>query len=327
MIGIEPWIDLLAAALAGPRLAGPVAVLHEAQRVLPLLESRASVAWLHPHALAMQDFTLLPRCRPLFRERLDALGAPDDAADLLRRAGLRLLCVPDSPRHIRCLMGLTEHATAKESWLVYGDPQAAGWEAVGPLQQRAQLQELPGRGHLRWMASGPVVSALAALGLTSAGFTPELAQTLRQQLPRGLDLLLDLNTQSGRPRLRLRPEPVQFIAAAAPSLAHHVVMEGRALFNQRGLATLMLPWDGSAHTRLLLRNVRDRIDESEIALGEDTIQPSHLDYTERGAVLTLRLPAISLGRDARLQLSLPRRAVPDDGFCDIGAIEFMADLA
>ena len=79
--------------------------------------------------------------------------------------------------------------------------------------------------------------------------------------------------------------------------------------------------------RLLLRNVRARVDDSEIALGTDTLQPSHLDYTERGAILSLRLPSIAHGRDALLHLSLPREAVPGDGFCDIGAAEFTADMA
>lgn len=326
MIGVEPWIDLIAAAFAGPRMAGPAVVLHEAQRQLPLLESRVPVVWIHPQALATQDFLSLPRCRPLFRERLDATRDRDSQLDVMRRAGLRVLCVPENPRHVDILMAATAEASPAQAWLVYGEESAAGWAAVAPLLQQAGLAPVPG-APVRMLASVSVLDLLQHHGLGTTGLSPRLAQELRRHLPGSLDLNLDLATQSGRPRLRLRADPVHFIAATSDSLAHHVVMEGRALFNQRGLASLLLPWDGCVQVRLLLRNVRARVDDSQIALGTDILQPSFLDYTERGAILSLRLPSIAPGRDALLHLSLPREAVPGDGFCDIGAAEFTADMA
>jgi hypothetical protein len=79
--------------------------------------------------------------------------------------------------------------------------------------------------------------------------------------------------------------------------------------------------------RVLLRNVRERVDDCEICIADHELSPSDLQYTEKGAILSLRLPMIGAGRDALLHLSLPRPAVPGDGFCDIGAAEFIADLA
>jgi hypothetical protein len=52
-----------------------------------------------------------------------------------------------------------------------------------------------------------------------------------------------------------------------------------------------------------------------------------VDYTDHGAFLRLDLPAVSPAQDALLHLSLPRDAVPGDGFCDIGAAEFTVETA
>jgi hypothetical protein len=120
---------------------------------------------------------------------------------------------------------------------------------------------------------------------------------------------------------------VQIVAAGSQTLAHHIAHEGRALFNSRGLGSILLPWGAPCQVRLLLRNVRARIDTSAIALGENALAPATVDYTDRGAFIRLSLPATAPGQDALLHLSLPRDAVPGDGFCDIGAAEFTVETA
>ncbi|HSI60257.1 MAG TPA: hypothetical protein VLA16_22050, partial [Ideonella sp.] len=147
------------------------------------------------------------------------------------------------------------------------------------------------------------------------------------QRRRRLDVHADTRPDTGAVRLRIRPDPVLLIAAGADTLAHHIAQEGRALFNTRGLATLYLPWGGDLTARLLCRNVRARIDDCEIGLGRHAVAASRIDYTDHGAIMTLKLPAIEPGRDALLHIALPRAAVPDDGFCDIGAAEFAVEMA
>ena len=58
-----------------------------------------------------------------------------------------------------------------------------------------------------------------------------------------------------------------------------------------------------------------------------TLAPATVDYTDHGAFIRLSLPATAPGQDALLHLSLPRDAVPGDGFCDIGAAEFTVETA
>jgi len=76
-----------------------------------------------------------------------------------------------------------------------------------------------------------------------------------------------------------------------------------------------------------VRNVRDRIDSLTIAVGAKTILMNRIDYTEYGAVLSLPPTEIEPGRDALMFLSLPKTAVPQDGFCDIGAVTQTLEIA
>jgi hypothetical protein len=73
--------------------------------------------------------------------------------------------------------------------------------------------------------------------------------------------------------------------------------------------------------------VRDRIDDGVIAAGGRAMPMAHLDYTDKGALMTLQVPSMAPGADALVHITLPRPAVPSDGFCDIGATEFLVDLA
>jgi hypothetical protein len=261
---------------------------------------------------------------PALRQRIDATQRPEDAARLLARAGLCLAAVPNDRAPAQAMAALASKALlTRAPVLLYGAPQAAGWAAFDALIRQGALQPLQVDG-ARVMASAGLAGTLGDNGLCD----PERVLSLAAQLTRLRQADLHVERMAeGRLRLRLRIDPVRLVAAGSATLAHHIVHEGRALFNSRGLGALLLPWGAACQARLLLRNVRARIDGSEIALGPHTLAPSWVDYTEHGAFLRLSLPAVSLARDALLHLSLPRDAVPDDGFCDIGAAEFIVEIA
>lgn len=323
----DAWIDLLAANAVDPRMNGPAVAVHTAQRSLPLLESRVPLVWLHTRTPAWRDFHASPHCLPQARERLDGRRDPAAAQRLLQRAGMVVLGVAQDARDMALLLPLLQALPADRPVIVHGPRSAAGWEVLSAWPRLAELQELKATG---WQAR---VSPAVLARLESAGATgglplgPGLAQQLVARLPRQLGLHLDLATASGHPRLRIRPHPVQCIATATQATEHQIVVDNRALFNARGMASLLLPWDGAATVRLLLRNVRARVDNCVIACGRDELRPSSIDYTDAGAILSLRAPAVPADRDSLVHISLPRVAVPEDGFCDVGAVEFNVDLA
>jgi hypothetical protein len=139
--------------------------------------------------------------------------------------------------------------------------------------------------------------------------------------------VLSVEMQAAGIRLRLRPDPLQLMVAGTESLAHNLMMESRALFDSRGIGGLSLPLEGRGSLQLLVRNVRDRIDSLTVAVGARAIPLTRIDYTEYGAVLSLPPTPVEAGRDAFMFLSLPRSAVPGDGFCDVGAITQTLELA
>ena len=323
----DAWIDLLAANAVDPRMSGPVVAVHTAQRSLPLLESRVPLVWLHTRTPPWRDFHASPNCLPQARERLDGRRDPVAAQRLLQRAAMVVLAVPMDPREMNRLLPLLQALPEDRPLIVHGPRTAEGWAVLAAWPRLAGLVSLSATG---WLARvSPAV--LARLEHAGTGgvlpLGPSLAQQLVARLPRQLGVHLDLATASGHPRLRIRPHPVQCIATASLATEHQIVVDNRALFNARGMATLLLPWDGGAMVRLLLRNVRARVDNCVVACGSDELRPSTIDYTDAGAVLSLRAPAVAADRDTLLHLSLPRAAVPEDGFCDVGAVEFNVDLA
>jgi len=327
---VDPWIDVLAASiatLAPGGLQGATVVVHPGLRVMPLLESLGPVAWVHPGPVLFRDFVSVAHGQPALRERLDANDQGSDVSELLSRAALCVVTVPGdlaAARHLAALVKQPGNAL----WLLHGPADAAGWPVFELVAQVAGLVPLENPG-LRMMASPAVLALLArtpaGTGLRSPGRVSALVAELQRR--RKLDVHADTRPDTGAVRLRIRPDPVQLIAAGAETLAHHITQEGRALFNTRGLGSLYLPWSGDLTARFLCRNVRARIDDCEIGLGRHAVTPSRIDYTDHGAIMTLKLPPIAPGRDALLHIALPRAAVPDDGFCDIGAAEFAVDMA
>ena len=321
----EAWIDLLATAASGMLPHGPVVVLHEAQRVFPLIESCRAVAWVQAQAHPLHDFVPHGDAHPSLRLRLDAAQQTPDAIALARHAALRVLCIPQQPREAAALLRVVEACTdSPGAWLVYGEPGAGGWGAFDTWLRQQALTEVPASARFKLLMSRPL---LAVWPREPGPLGPGMAEHLCRNVPASVYLKLDLATASGLPRLLLRLNPVQLIACVGETLQHHVMVERRALINARGLGSMMIPWDGCGSARFLLRNVRARVDDCEICVADQELSPSDLQYTEKGAIVSLRLPMIAAGRDALLHLSLPRPAVPGDGFCDIGAAEFIADLA
>jgi hypothetical protein len=322
--GADIWVDLFATGLArsGAIGNGPPVVLTDTLRALPLLESQGPVGWVHTTPCRFQDYVVVNHGQPALRQRIDAAGRPEDASRLLRRAGLCLAAVPPDRAPAQAMATLAAKALqARAPLLLYGAPQAAGWPAFDTLIRQGALQPLQAGG-ARVMVSAGLAGTLGDAGLRDTERVMSLAVQLTRS--RQADLHVERLAQ-GQLRLRLRIDPVSLVAAGSMTLAHHIVHEGRALFNSRGLGALLLPWGSACQSRLLLRNVRARIDSSQIALGPHTLAPTWVDYTEHGAFLRLTLPAVAPSRDALLHLSLPREAVPGDGFCDIGAAEFTVE--
>ncbi|MFZ5550257.1 MAG: hypothetical protein ACOZJX_16295 [Pseudomonadota bacterium] len=322
----DVWVDLFVAGLVrgGAIGNGPPVVLTNTLRALPLLESQGPVGWVHAAPCRYQDYVLVSHGQPAVRQRIDALQKPDDASRLLRRAGLCLVAVPPERAAAQAMAALASKALqARAPLLLWGASQGGGWSAFDALVRQGALQPVEAGG-ARVMASAGLAGALGDAGLRDT----ERAVALAAQLTRARQADLHIDRLGDHHlRLRLRIDPVLLVAAGAPTLAHHITHEGRALFNSRGLGAMLLPWGAACQSRLLLRNVRARIDGSEIALGPHTLAPTWVDYTDHGAFLRLNLPAVAPGRDALLHLSLPREAVPGDGFCDIGAAEFTVETA
>jgi hypothetical protein len=323
---IDVWVDLFAAHLARNASLGnglPV-VLTDKLRVLPLLESQGPVGWIHTAPWYYQDHVLVAQGQPAPRQRIDAAQAPGEVSRMLRRASLCLVAVPPERPSGLAMAALTAKALqARVPVLLFGATQAAGWMAFEGLIRQGALQPVHAGG-VRVLVSAGLAGVLGEAGLHDIDRAMALAAQLTRA--RQADLLVE-PLDRGELRLRLRIDPILLVAAGAQTLAHHIAHEGRALFNSRGLGTMLLPWGAPCRARLLLRNVRARIDGSQIALGAHALAPNAVDYTEHGAFLRLELPAVTPSQDALLHLSLPREAVPNDGFCDIGAAEFTVETA
>lgn len=324
---LAPWVDVLATALAIDGVPGLPVLMHQGLRTMPLLESLGNVAWIHPSAPLFRDFVPIPNGQPIQRERLDAANRPAEAADVLKRAGLCVVTVPSDGAAARALAALVG-APGDIFWLLHGPADAAGWAVFDPVAHQLGLRAIETRAS-RLMVSPNVLSRMAGTPGGTTLQSPARVTSLAAQLSqrRRVDVHADIRPDTGVVQLRVRLDPVRVMAAGTEALADHIAHEGRALFNARGVGSLLLPWSGDQSVRLLCRNVRARIDDCEIGLGRHTVKASRIDYTDHGAIVTLRLPVVEPGRDALLHFSLPRPAVPEDGFCDIGATEFTVEMA
>ena len=323
MTGMELWVDLIASALAHQSRNAPVAILHEAQRIFPLVEAKASVAWIHTSRPNLTDFCRLADGQPLRRERMTV--ADDHAVSLIHRCGLVVVCLPEGPEAIKSFREVILNKSSTSAILIYGPAGGVGWAGLLDTEPSMNWTMLDSGDRGQFVINHVARDRLLDLTLPSK-LDAQFAHLLMNRFSGAFGATVKLEPSENRLSLRLRADPLNFIAAASDALAHHIMVEGRALFNSRGLASIILPWDSCNQARFLLRNVRDRVDDAEIAVGEEDLRVSYIDYTEQGARLTVRPPKIRVGRAAGLHLSVSRSAVPRDGFCDIGAAEFSAEI-
>lgn len=317
-IGIEMHVDLLAAHLAQQAKLGLVAAVHESLRVLPLLETATSVAYVNLRDVKYTDFRPVAGGFATPKERYGAQERTEEARDVLARAGLVVMRVAsDAATAAR----LPVDGPGRAMWIVYGDRRAGGWARASQLL-RASSVVLIEFGDSRLLVSSEAVEALGG----KKAWLPEAAMRHAEALARVHPQRLVIEQAGGPVRLRYVAEPVRWAAAGTEWLAHTLMQENRALFNTRGLGSLIVPWPDKCTLMLLLRNVRDRVDDLVIAVENQVLRPQRVDYTEHGAVLAVNQPEIPAARDALLHLELPRRAVPNDGFCDIGALSASLEM-
>jgi hypothetical protein len=89
----------------------------------------------------------------------------------------------------------------------------------------------------------------------------------------------------------------------------------------------LLPWAKCERARFLIRNIRGSIDGLLILNGERQLEPQEVVYASEGVVLSLDLSSHSPGPNRWLHLGLPKPSWPQKGLCDLGAVEFTAELA
>ncbi len=308
----ELLIDVLAATLAAQAKLKLVTVVHESIRVMGLLEGSCTTAYVNLRTPKFTDFRPVPGGLPSVKERISAITEPEAAKSLIERAGLVVMCVPGD---IKVAERLPAVRPGKQMWILYGERRAGGWAHASKLMRSSSVTLIE-FGATRMLVSDDAVEALGG----PRNLVPEAALRHADVLARAHPQRLSIDTSSGQPRLRLIAEPVRWIAAGNEWLTHNLLQEGRALFSTRGLGSLIVPWTDRCTLLLLLRNVRDRIDDLVISVEHDVLRPARVDYTEHGAVLAINQPDIPAWRDALVHLELPRGAVPNDGFCDIGAL-------
>jgi hypothetical protein len=314
-------VELVAASLAKSPLAenALTVFVHESHRSLPLLESAGAVAYVNLRPLLHRDFRPVVGGLPTPKERVCAQHEPADARALLQRARTVIVCVPNDPAAVAAL---PEFETADRLCLIYGEPRAAGWSHITPRLRGSDFTPFEIDG-ARLLISREAVEGVGGRQFLLPAGIGDLASRLAHQLPN----VLAVEEIPGGLRLRVRPDPLRLVVSGADALSHNLTMENRALFNARGVGAFALPIEGRGNLQLLVRNVRDRIDSLTIAVGTKTVLMNRVDYTEYGAVLSLPPTEIDPGRDAIMFLSLPRSAVPNDGFCDVGALTQTLELA
>ncbi len=320
-VDIALLVELLAAALARSNIAenSLSVVVHESHRTLPVLESAGTTAYVNLKPLHHVDFRPVVGGLPAAKERLSAQTSRDDAMALLKRARIIVLCVPNDPAAIAAL---PDFDTAGKLCLIYGEPRAAGWSHITPRLRGGDFTPFE-VGGARLLISREAVDGVGGRQTMLPTGVGDLAERLAHQMP----AVLTVENHSGGVRLRIKPDPLRLIVAGTESLAHNLTQENRALFNARGVGALALPVEGRGSLQILVRNVRDRIDSLTIAVGNKVVLMNRIDYTEYGAVLSLPATEIESGRDALMFLALPKTAVPQDGFCDIGAVTQTLELA
>jgi hypothetical protein len=297
------------------RPAATVVLAHAQRRWWPLLESVATVAWLHPGDDPRGDFHAPPGCRPALRFRLalSREGRAGDADALLRRADLRVLAVTDEPQAVADLLAPSAWRDGAGHTLLWGREASTGWAACDATARGLGLRPMPAPTGWRCLAStGLLHDATHPLPWTPQGVKAcEEAWSQRAPLRR-------LAIPEPRWRLQL---PGREAAVASSELAQQrILVGGRALADRRGNFGLIRPWDGPLLCRVLLPNLRARIDGANLYLpGGEALTARGL-WKEGRLHLHAALPAVPEDQAALLHGTVPAWALPQPDFCELATV-------
>lgn len=292
-----------------------VVLAHPQRRWWPLLESVATVVWLHPDDDPRRDFHAPPGCRPAPRPRL-ALSRGDqaeDAAALLRRADLRVLAVTDASQAVADLLGPTAWMAGPGLTLLWGREAAAGWVACAAVASRLGLRPMP---------APPGWRCLASVGLLPDATHPS------PWAPQGAKACEAAWSQCAPLRRLAIPEPrwrVQLpgreAAVASSELAQQrILVGGRALADRRGNFSLIRPWEGPLRWRVQVPNLRARVDGATVYLpGGEALTARGL-WKDGRLHLHAALPAVPEEQAALLHGTLPAWALPQPDFCELATV-------
>lgn len=319
MTGAELLVDLLAATIARRGALRLATVVHEAMRVFPLLEGACSTAYVNLRPPLAHDFRPTRGGHPQPRERIDATAQSDTARELLARSQLTVIAIAGDSE---ALVPMLQTQDLQRHLILYGETRAAAWSATAPMLKAGLLTPLDLAG-VRLLLSREAVETLGGRGVLQAPFGVKLAEALVQAQPSRWSI----QRSDQRLNLRMVADPLDLVATCTEMTAHNTMHESRALFSARGLGAILIPWSQPSVLQLLLRNVRSRVDDLMLALDDQLLVPTNVEYTEHGALLTIAVPAVPSTVDALLHLALPRTAVPNDGYCDVGAVQVTVELA
>lgn len=302
---LDAWL-----AASGRRWSETCVVLaHPQRRWWPLLESVATVAWLHVQDDPLRDFHATPGCQPAPRSRLSlAAGgqASHEATALLQRAQLRVLAVTDDAASLAALIALDGWGGTAGETLLWGREDALAWADCPAFIKAWGLADLRAPSGWRCVASqglrqggGMDFGARAALAAQPASLRPVQApgSGWQLQLP-------------GR----------EALAASSELAQQRTMVWGRALMDRRGNFSLIRPWDGALRWQALLPNVRVRVAEVPLYLpgGMRILARAHW----QGQTLRLQaaLPALQADQPAWMHGAMPAYALPDKDFCELAAL-------
>lgn len=309
---LSRWLDAWLAAQWRQPVPATVVLAQAQRRWWPLLESVATVLWLHPTEDPRRDFHALPGCRPAPRPRL-ALDRVDQAADadeLLQRASLRVLGVTDDTQALACLLAPQGWRQAAGQTLLWGRASSAGWSACEDTVQALGLRALPAPAGWRCLAS----SGLSSHAAHPLPWTPQGARACEAVWSQRPPLHRSLG-----PELRWRLQlPGREAAVASAELAQQRIMVwGRALADRRGNFSLIRPWEGPLCWRALLPNVRVRLDGVTLCLpGGQALMARGL-WKQGALQLHAPLPAVPEDQPALLHGVVPVWALPQPDFCEL----------
>lgn len=306
---LDGWL-----AASARRWSETCAVLaHPQRRWWPLLESVATVAWLHVQDDPLRDFHATPGCQPALRPRLSlAAGeqASHEAAAMLHRAQLRVLAVTDDAASLSALIDLGGWSDAVGETLLWGREDALAWADSRAFIQALGLADLRAPSGWRCVASPGLRHTWHAVPQWGSG---TMAASWAQRAPLR-------QRQAPDPAWQLQLPGCEALAASSELAQQRTMVWGRALMDRRGNFSLIRPWDGALLWRALLPNVRVRVAEVPLYLPGGTHITARAHWQGQALRLQAALPALQADQPAWMHGAMPAYALPDKDFCELAML-------